>query len=360
MEQFIKLVRDLVETPTVSGFEKQNLSRICDIAKEYTGIQTEVAITPAGSVLLGRMGADANAKKLVLDAHIDTIGFMVTKHYDGGFVQVTNIGGIDTGILYSHGVELYGKRTVKGFFVSTPPHLSKDNKKGEISDILIDTGLCDDELKEICPIGTPCGFESKLTHLMNGRISCKNLDDKICAAAALQAFKLFYEKESKGGVELYVHLSVGEEKSLRGGATFAYNFRADACIVLDVNFAKEKTSHDGEYLEFDKGPGVSVSAATSISFTDAIYKSALKNSHKIQRVVEMVSTGTNANVLGRKYTGTQTAVLSIPLRYMHTSVETVSVSDALECAEVLCDFARDCGNDFPVESFRVIKGGGNI
>ena len=152
-------------------------------------------------------------------------------------------------------------------------------------------------------------------------------------------------------------LSCGEEKSMLGGATLAQNLKADAYIVLDVNFAKEQTSRDGEYLEFEKGAGISISSATSHVLTRAIFNSAKKHAHNLQRVVEMTNTGTNANIAGRKCTGTHTAVLSIPLRYMHTSVETVSVEDCFSCAEILRDFAYDCDKEFPCESLYRIKGG---
>ena len=356
-QKFIDFVSALVNIPTVTGFEKQNAEKIADIVKKYTGIQFDSqSITPSGSVILEMTCKKPGAKRLVFDAHYDTVGFMVTKHVQNGFVQVTNLGGIDTGILYGAQAELYGKQTIRGFFTSTPPHLSKNESRADISEILIDTGLDDDTLKELCPIGTPAGFYETVLKLANGKIASKSLDDKICVAAAAKALEMLFENRPQN-LDVCLHLSCGEEKSMLGGATFAQNLKADAYIVLDVNFAKEQTSRDGEYLEFEKGAGISISSATSHVLTRAIFNSAKKHAHNLQRVVEMTNTGTNANIAGRKCTGTHTAVLSIPLRYMHTSVETVSVEDCFSCAEILRDFAYDCDKEFPCESIYRIKGG---
>ncbi len=360
MENLFELTKALVNIPTISGFEKDSAKRIIEVSQKYTGIQfDEVSITPHGSILLGLVCGKPGAKRLVFDAHYDTIGFMVTKHEGNGFVRVTNIGGIDTGILNAAEIELYGKRTIRAFFSSVPPHLSKSTEKVKIGELFVDTGLDDKTLREICPVGTPGGFCCETTRLQNNRIASKSLDDKICMSAILCAMKELYENRPKN-IDVYAHFSCGEEKSMLGGATFADNFRADAVVVLDVNFAKEATSRLGEYIEFEKGPGVSISSTTSRVLTNAIYQCAQRHNLPLQRVVEMTSTGTNANIIGRRYTGIHAAVLSVPLRYMHTSVETVSLCDVKATAQLLAEFAADNDEEFCCIPVYVIKGGGGL
>lgn len=357
MQKLLSLIKELTAVPTVSGYEKDGISRLADIAVKYTGIQNSDVLTlPSGSVMFGIRSREKNAKTLVFDAHADTIGFTVTEHCGGGFVRVSAIGGIDPGILPASEAELYGKQTLRAFFTSVPPHLASSDKKTPLSELMLDTGLPDDTLSKLCPIGTPGGFHAPVTQLANNRIASKSLDDKLCIAAVCHALKLI-NSNSTDNINIYAHLSVGEEKSMRGATVLAENFHADGCVVLDVNFAKEQSSHPGEYIPIDGGAGLSLSASTNRVFTDAIYGSAQKHGVKCTRIVEMQSTGTNANIIGRMSTGIQTAVLSIPLKYMHTSVECASLDDVISCAELLACFAADCGENFPRLPEKVYKGG---
>ena len=357
MHKLLSLIRELTAVPTVSGYEKSGMNTLADAAVKYTGIRNpHMRILPSGSVIFGIQSKDPDAKTLVFDAHADTIGFTVTEHCGNGFVKVSAIGGIDSGILPASEAELYGKRTLRAFFTSVPPHLASSDKKTPLSELMLDTGLSDGELSELCPIGTPGGFHAPVTLLANNRIASKSLDDKLCIAAICHALKLINESVTDV-INVYAHLSVGEEKSMRGASTLAENFRADGCVVLDVNFAKEQSSYPGEYIPIDGGAGLSLSASTNRAFTDAIYQSAQKHGVKCSRIVEMQSTGTNANIMGRMSTGIQTAVLSLPLKYTHTSVACASLDDVISCAKLLKCFAADCAKKFPRLSETVHKGG---
>lgn len=357
MQKLLSLIKELTEVPTVSGYEKNGMSTLADVAIKYTGIcNPDVRALPSGSVVFGIRSDEKNAKTLVFDAHADTIGFTVTEHCGNGFVKVSAVGGIDPGILPASEAELYGRQTLRAFFTSVPPHLASSDKKTPLSELMLDTGLPDSKLSELCPIGTPGGFHAPLTLLANNRIASKSLDDKLCIAAVCHALKLINAKHLTG-INVYAHLSVGEEKSMRGAAALAENFHADGCVVLDVNFAKEQSSYPGEFIPIDGGAGLSLSASTNRAFTDAIYGSAQKHGVKCTRIVEMQSTGTNANLIGRMSTGIQTAVLSIPLKYMHTSVECASLNDVISCAELLKCFSADCAEKFPRLPETVHKGG---
>ena len=360
MESIFDLTQALTALPSVSGFEKKSAARLEQLAREYTGIQFDISETaPSGSLLVGIKARESGAKTLVLDAHFDTVGFIVTEHCKNGFVRLTNIGGIDAGILHAAEIELYGKETLRAFFVSTPPHLSKNAGAASVSDILADTGLSDEMLKELCPLGTPAGFRRVCSRLQNGRIASPSLDDKACIAVILETLRRLDARHTQN-LNVCAHFSSGEEKSGFGASTFAYNFKADACVILDVNFAKEKDSKNGEYIEFDRGGGVSISSTTSRPLTDALISSANKHSHPFSRIVEMTNTGTNAQILARKGGGTPCAVFSVPLRYMHTSVECVSEADMISCAETLSDFILDLNADFPCEPVYLVRGGKSV
>ena len=110
-------------------------------------------------------------------------------------------------------------------------------------------------------------------------------------------------------------------------------------VYLDVNFAKEKGSADGEYGNLGEGAMLSYSAVTSMKFTRFIHETATGNNLSVQSVNEMTYTGTNADVAAKVGLGTASAVLSIPVKYMHSSVETADMNDVITCAEILKETA---------------------
>ena len=181
-----------------------------------------------------------NAPKILIDAHFDEIGMIVTAINDGGFLSVTSIGGLDEAILQASDVMIYGKETLRGVIASTPPHLQKaeDEKKlTEIPALLIDTGYTKEELEELVSLGTPVGFAPRYTDLLGENICGKSFDDKACAAAAI--FGLASTKKEELAADVYLQLSCHEETVRIGGAAVgAYSVAPDYAMVIDVNLAE--------------------------------------------------------------------------------------------------------------------------
>ena len=340
MKKLYDFLTSLIETPTISGFESDNIEKIADICLEFSGgFFDGYEILPSGSILFCKKCGKEDAKKLVFDAHIDTIGFAVSELCGGGFVKVTPLGGVDPYILPATPIKLYGKEEIYGVFSSVPPHLAGKggNKDLKITDLYVDTGLADDELESIVTIGTPCGFADKPMLLCNDTVASHSLDDKACVAAAILACRYLAEDEEDVQCDVYVHLAVGEEKTALGAKTLPYVLDADGCIVLDVNFAYTQGVEVHESLILGGGSGVSYSASIKRELTDFIVDTAIKEGLPIQSVVEMRSTGTNATQMHRN--GIPSAVLSIPLKNMHTFSEEAALSDIEACAEVLAAVA---------------------
>lgn len=359
MDKLFDLINIITHLPTVSGFEYMSNKVVLSTVKEYTkDFFDSSEILPTGSVLLIHKSKGKNAKKLMFDAHIDTVGFCVTQHLENGFVKVCAVGGVSGDILPSCEILLHGKEDVRAFFTSTPPHLSKDSEKPKkmIDALCVDTGLEDKELEKILPIGTCGTFFAPTVRLLNDRIASPYLDDKICIAAICQCCKNL-AKNPPQNTDIYVLLSAGEEKSQIGARTVASRVLPDACIVLDVNFAKEKGSKQTEYIPMDKGPGISISSCTHRAFTDFIYDTANKHGISCSRIVEMTNTGTNAQVIARTGTGIPTAVLSIPLKYMHSSVECASLCDVQKTADLLYQVAHEVDSFEDGHEKYFVKGG---
>ncbi len=343
MKELYNFLTSIVEIPTISGFESENITKIAELCLHYSGTFFDgYEILPSGSVLFCRKCGKDNAKKIVLDAHIDTIGFAVSELCGDGYVKVTNLGGVDPYILPATPVKIYGKEEIYAVFSSVPPHLSKKDEKQDlkISDLYVDTGLDDKALSEFVQVGTPVGFAERPTRLQNGIVASHSLDDKACMAAAILCCRKLVQSGKAPDCDVYVHFACGEERNALGAKTLPYILDADACIVLDVNFAKALGIESYESLVLGKGAGVSYSASTKRSFTDFIVDVAKKHGLPMQSVVEMRSTGTNATQMHRN--GIASAVLSVPLKNMHTFSEEVALSDIEACADVLsavvCEF----------------------
>lgn len=334
-QNLFELLKKLISIPTVSGYESRRIKDAAALAaSESRGFWQEWELLPSGSILLSHKSGISGAKKLVFDAHIDTVGFAVSEVLDGGFLRVVNIGGIDPLILPSSPVLIYGKETVRGFFTSVPPHLSHgaDKSNLKVSDLFVDTGYKKEELLKIVEVGTPIGFCCEPALLGEDVITSPGLDDKACVGAVLRAAQLLSDKDVE--VDVYAHLAVGEEKTQLGAKTLPYALTdADACIVLDVNFAFTEGVRRFESLIMGDGAGVSYSATIKRALTDFIVNTAKKYGIPCQSVVEMTSTGTNATFIQKN--GIPCAVLSIPLKNMHTYCECVSLSDVENCARLL-------------------------
>ena len=337
MEKLKNFLKDIIYCPTVSGFEKMSAESIIKLCSEYCGnIFDESFITNTGSIVLVKKCGKKDAKKLCFDAHIDTIGFAVSEICGDGYLRLCPLGGIDTNILPSSEVLILGKQRIRGVVSSIPPHLSRSDKLPAVGELLIDTGFTDEHLQELVSVGTPVMLYPHFTKLLGNRISSVSLDDKICVAATVQAIKNIGTLEN---TDVYLYLSSGEERGGNGSHHIYEEISPDALIVLDVNFAKEKGSAQGEYGLLSHGAMMSYSAVTSIKFTRFIAECA--KDEKLQLVNEMTWTGTNADVSARVGLGIPTAVVSIPIKYMHSSVETADMDDVVSCANILTKVARE-------------------
>ncbi|MBE6682188.1 MAG: M20/M25/M40 family metallo-hydrolase [Ruminococcaceae bacterium] len=337
MEKLKGFLKDLIYFPTVSGYEKMSADSIIRLCTDYYGKPfDECRITATGSIILAKKCGKKDAKKLCFDAHLDTIGFAVSEICGDGYLRLAPLGGIDANILPSSEVLILGKQRIRGIVSSIPPHLSSSDKLPAVGELLIDTGFTDEHLREVVSVGNPVMLYPHFTKLLGDRISSVSLDDKICIAAAVEALRKTDDLEN---TDIYLYFSSGEERGGNGSHHIYEEIAPDALIVLDVNFAKEKGSVDGEYGVLSEGAMMSFSAVTSIKFTRFVLECA--KGEKLQLVNEMTYTGTNADVSARVGLGIPTAVVSIPIKYMHSSVETADMNDVISCANILCNVAEE-------------------
>lgn len=328
MTDYKTLLRQLTSIPSVSGFER----RAADAVLAAFGDLFDGATTDAvGNVILVRRCGRADAPRIMLDAHFDEVGTVVTEILDGGFVKVAPAGGLDPCVLPSTEMLIYGREPVYGVFCVTPPHLmtKEDEKKPpELEKMMIDTGYDKDELEKIVSPGDPVGYRAPGADLCCGVVAGRGFDDKSCGAALICA-ALSVPAEKLAG-DVYVVLSSREETGGGGAAVAARGIDPDLCIVTDVNFARTPGVEARESGVRGKGPMVSHSAVTCRLLTRQILSLAKDAGIPVQTVVESSNTGTNATHLMMVGDGLPLAVVSLPLGGMHTPSETLSLRDAEE------------------------------
>ena len=333
-----ELIVSIAGIMSVSGNERKNREAL---QKLIGGAFDEYRTDALGNHLFIKKCGRQNAPKILVDTHFDEIGMMVTDIKEGGFVTVTNIGGVDTRILPASEVVIYGKEPVFGVFAAKAPHLSTPadmEKLTPLSEMLIDTGYTKEELTELCPIGTPVGFKPIYADLLNDRLAGKAFDDKACGACAVFGIDAVQRKDLAGDV--YFLFSAYEETGMTGARVAGFGIRPDYALVLDVTHASTPETKENYLPELGRGVAIAASPVTNRRLTHLLADTCRAAGIPYTMRVSTRSTGTNANVLGISANGIPTALCSLPLKSMHTSAEVLSMEDANALKRVVTAFIK--------------------
>ena len=295
-----------------------------------------VHIDALGSVVGERPGT---GPRLLLDAHLDQIGMAVTAIEDGGFLRVAPCGGMDIRILAGQEVTVHGERALFGVIPAAPPHLSKDEEKApEWKDVVIDTGLEREALETLAPPGTRVTLRTPPAKLLGSRVTSPALDDRAGVAVILRCLELLDGKTCP----LTVLFSAQEETFSQSGAkTAGFASGASKAIVVDVSFAMAP-GLDPQEAQGKLGGGVmiGVSPALDTQMSEDLRRLAEQNG--IPHTMEVMGgrTGTNADSIHNTAGGIPCALLSIPLRNMHTAGEIVDTQDIEAAAQLMASYIK--------------------
>lgn len=343
-------LRFLSAIPSIAGCEKYAAEKI---REKFGELFDEIYTDAARNIILVKKSKKnpENANRVMLDAHFDEIGMVVSGITDEGLLRVMPVGGVDRGLLPASeawiytGEKLSGK--LYGVFTAIPPHLPNSDKAPEWSDLLIDIGYSKAEAEKLVSIGDPVGYYYSGDELLNGRITGRGFDDKscaaglICAAADTPAEELEYD--------VYVTLSAGEEVGGGGAACAAWKIGPDFAIVTDVNFALTPGVGGTEGGKLGGGPMISLSAVTDRKLTKKIREIAKAYEIPTTAVVEATSTGTNASSLVYVNEGVPTAVVSLPLAGMHSYNELLQLDDAENFKKIITEIIKGIDRPLPVK-----------
>lgn len=278
---------------------------------------------------------------LMLDAHIDQIGMVVTNIDENGFLTVKNAGGIDIRCLPSRRVTVHGKEKITAVFCSTPPHLAdSDTVFKDIEEIKLDTTL-GKKAKDIVSVGDYVTFSNTPKELIGKRVSGRSLDNRSAVACLITVAEKL--KEKKLPINVAFVLSDSEELGLRGIRTASFKIDPQEAIAVDVSFGDGPSIGSEECSPLGSGAMIGISPTLDTAISNRLID--ICESKEIKYTTEVMGgkTGTNADMISVNKEGVRTGTLSIPLRNMHTDTEVVDLADLQSVCDALCEYVLSGG-----------------
>lgn len=298
-----------------------------------------------GSVVLFKKSARPGAPKIMMDAHLDEVGLMVNKIDADGFIHFINHAGVDAKILPGTRVRVLGKQPLVGVVAAKPPHLlSKEEREKPIKmkDMVIDVGLTEDQAKNMIRVGDAIAYDSAYMPLLSNCVTGKSLDNRASMAVLLSLLET--QQNRSFFADLYITFSSGEEFGGYGATALAREIAPDMAIVLDVSHADMPGADVASCGKLSKGVMIGVSPVLDKGLSDRFLQLAHQNKIPYQTEAMSSRTSTNADSIMPLCGGIPTALLSIPLRYMHTPQEIVSLNDMLTVRSLLSVFLGEEGS----------------
>ncbi len=340
MNNIKEITKELLSVPGVTGYEGDFTEFVCGKLKKYC---PDAYVTKANCVLGTRQSKNADAPTVMIEAHLDRIGLIVSGVDENGFVSFKTLGGVDERILPACEVRILGKKEVFGIIGAKPPHLmaKSEEKQGlKVEDMLIDTGL-GEETGELISVGDPIMLEGEFCELMNDRISSAALDNRLSMAAVFAVLEQLNDKELP--YNLCVAFASGEEQGLQGAYTIVNQCLPDLAIVVDVTYGETPDACGSDTFHLGSGTAICRGPNVHYEMTKNVMKTAKEKGIPYEIEVAPRSTGTNAWAIQTSGSGVPCIVLSIPLRYMHTTVETADLNDAASVCSLICETI--CGGE---------------
>ncbi len=343
--QMKEFLRQMVESTGVSGYESQ-VGEL--IGRAFSEVCDEVKSDVLGNVIALRKGEGSGPRKRVMLAgHMDEIGLMITKIDERGFLRFISVGGVDQRTLISQEVIVHGERDLLGIIGLKPPHLMQPEDKDRaipMKDLIIDLGMPLSDLRQLVHVGDMVTINRSMSELGKETVSGKAMDDR--AAVAVIYYCLQELKRLRHTVDVYAVATVQEEVGLRGAAVSTYGIAPDIGIALDVCHGDMPGVPEQDTAPMGKGPTIGYGANIHPKVHEQLVKVA--KDYNIPYTPEVYAAGTGTDLWAMQVTqaGIPTGLLSIPSRYMHTSVETVNLADLKSAGRLLALFIASINDSF--------------
>jgi putative aminopeptidase FrvX len=324
-----------------SGYEGAPAAVWSQAAGAFAEVSTDVVGTPL-ALVAPKHGFEQSPHRLLVMGHIDEIGLIVTHIDDDGFLWFRAVGGWDAQILVGQRLVIDTREgPVTGVVGKKPIHLLRDEEAKKVADIRemhIDIGARNGEqARERVRIGDVAVIDAQPLELPNGRLTARALDNRLGSYVALEAARLVAEA---GGAqwELAAVAAAQEEITFGGSRTSAFSLAPDAAIVVDVTHATDAPGIDikesGKHA-LGSGPVLSRGSTLNQALFELLFEAAEEQKIPFTLEASGRATGTDADAVHLSRGGVPTALVSIPIRYMHSPVELVQLDDVDACARLI-------------------------
>ena len=339
----LDFLKALVNAPSPSGYEQA----VANVYRSYTEPFVDRVETDIHGNVTAMLHADAPVR-IMLAAHMDEIGFLI--HYIGeeGLLYFSPIGGHNADVPVGQRVWVHGRECVPGVVGSMAYHLletAAQSKKIHLSELWIDIGATSrEEAENLVQLGDPITFQHQFQPLMGERAAARGFDNKAGLFIVAEAVRLLRETDGlHPSVGVYALGTVQEEIGSRGARTAAFDIAPVTGLAVDMDHAIDypaatKSKH-GE-LAIGKGPTISRGANVNHVVFDLLTRAAGEEAIPCQVSVFASATPTDANAMQINRGGMATGLVGVPIRYMHTPSETLSLKDVEDCARLVAAYCR--------------------
>jgi putative aminopeptidase FrvX len=335
-------LKKLIETPSPVGYEHEGQKVWAEYVKEFAD---KVEADAYGSVAAS-LETNPDVITVMLEAHCDEIGMVVQHISDDGFIYLNKLGGSDSTIARAKRVYIHTKKgPVLGVTGNTAIHL-QENKNGggkepAWKDIYVDIGVSgrEDALKQV-QIGDPVTYVEGLNHINERIITARALDNRIGSYIIARAFEDLSSRRNDLRVNVIALNSIQEEVGGFGARMMSYRIMPDAALVTDVTHATDSPGIDQKehgQVKLGKGPTVQHGGANHPKLVEFVEQVADNKKIEIQHEATSIRTGTDTDSIFFQQTGIPSALLSTPLRYMHSPVETANLDDVEKLIKLMTE-----------------------
>ena len=354
----LTFLRALLDTPSPSGFERAGqqvwLSYVRPFADRVWNDaygNCFAAIEPAG------VNPGTKVMTVALCGHADEIGLMVNHFDSNGYIYCKSIGGIDAGSIVGKRIQFQSsvpgvKNPVLGVIGATAIHLQDKSAEGKVRklhELYIDIGAKDQaSAQAMVNIGDPGVFMDSSMLMGDGLIVARGLDNRIGTFAAAEGLRLASEKRGELKVRVVAVSTVQEEVGLRGAAMIAEALHPDVALVTDVGHATDSPGINHAqhgHFKLGGGPKISIGGSMQPEVVQRLFDVAKQKDIPVQRTAAPGSSGTDTDAIFVRRGGIASGLVSLPIRYMHTTVEMTALKDLEQIGEIFAGFCLGLKGD---------------
>lgn len=334
----LEMIKELCEIPGISGRENAVRDYIIEKIKDYA----EYNVDPLGNLIVFKKGKNPAKNKVMLDAHMDEVGMIITAITSDGFLRFAKVGGIDSRVMLGRAVKV-GEKGVNGVIGVKPVHLVEKGQEADIpktDDLYIDIGAkSKEEASEYVRLGDAVWFVSDFVEFGDGFVKAKALDDRAGCAILIELIRGELEYDT------WFSFSVQEEIGTRGATASAFTVAPDYAIVVETTTAADISGVRDEKRVCICGEGGAVSfmdrrTIYSRELFDKAFEVA-KEQNILCQPKTLVAGGNDAGAIHKSRGGVKTLTVSVPCRYLHSPGCVIKYNDAVESMKLIGAMAEE-------------------